>query len=114
MTGLVIIFHTIVCLALIAIVLMQSGRGGGLTESFAAAETVFGAKTNEFMIKATAIVGVVFLVTSLSLAHLSSRADQSLMRNEKAIDIPLPAVDAKKLNIPMGVKSPEAKPIQDI
>ena len=38
--------HALVAIVLIIIVLMQSGRGGGLTEGFGgAAESVFGAKT---------------------------------------------------------------------
>jgi len=113
MTGLFIFVHAVVCLLLITIVLMQSGRGGGLTESFAAAETVFGAKTNEFMIKATVIAGALFLITSLTLAHLSSRAERSLMA-EETIELPIPSGEEKMPELPMGVMSPEAKPIQDV
>ena len=68
-----------VCALLIAIILMQSGRGGGLTESFAAAESMFGAKTNSILIRATTVLSLIFLVTSLSLAFLSTQQRQSLM-----------------------------------
>ncbi|MFC1510377.1 preprotein translocase subunit SecG [Candidatus Omnitrophota bacterium] len=79
MTGLVIFIHAIVCLMLVVIILMQSGRGGGLTEGFAAAESVFGAKTNDLLIKGTTVFATLFLVTCLSLAFLSSSKDKSLM-----------------------------------
>jgi len=79
MTGLFIFFHSVCAILLITAILMQSGRGGGLTESFASAESMFGARTNEFMVRATMILAGVFLVTSLTLAHLSSKKERSLL-----------------------------------
>ena len=58
---------------------MQSGRGGGLTESFASAESVFGAKTNSMLIKATTVLAAVFLITCLTPAFLSTKTKESLM-----------------------------------
>ncbi len=114
--GLFIFVHAMVSILLIVIVLMQSGRGGGLTEGFGgAAESVFGAKTNEFMIRTTGIAAAIFLVTSLSLAHLSSRADRSLMADLVADSKPVePAAQQVEMpNLPQGVVAPEAKPIAD-
>lgn len=82
----VLIVHVIACLLLMAVVLMQSGRGGGLTEAFAAAESVFGPKTNVLLVRATTIVGTVFLVTSLSLAYLSAQRDKSLLLADKEVE----------------------------
>ena len=79
MIGFVMFIHAIVTILLIIVILMQAGRGGGLTEGFASAESMFGAKTNEFMVRATTILGAVFLVTSLGLAILSSQKGKSLM-----------------------------------
>lgn len=79
MTGFVMFLHAIISLVLIVIILMQSGRGGGLTEGFASAESMFGAKTNEFMIKGTTVFAGLFLVTCLSLAVLSAQKGKSLM-----------------------------------
>lgn len=84
MTAFVIFIHVIACLFLCTIILMQSGRGGGLTENFAAAGDMFGTQTSEFLIKGTTILAVVFLSTSLSLAFLSSRKDDSLMAGKVA------------------------------
>jgi len=105
--------HAVVCILLIVIVLIQSGRGGGLTEGFAAAESVFGAKTNEMMVKATGIAGVVFLVTSLSLAHLSSRAERSLMAGQDFSDIPV-TQEVTIPAVPKDVLAPETEPIKDM
>ena len=83
--GVVIVIHVLVCFLLGLIILMQSGRGGGLTEQFAAAESMFGAKTNVVLVKATTVLASIFVVTSLSLAFLSSQSGKSLI-NEKAIE----------------------------
>ncbi len=113
MTGFFIVIHVLICVLLIVIILAQSGRGGGLTEGFGAAESVFGAKTNEFMIRATGIAGMIFLITSLSLAYLSSRAERSLMSDQVEQQIPLEeVVDLGSLpELPAEVTSPETKVI---
>jgi len=88
----VLIVHVLVCMVLVLVVLMQSGRGGGLTDGFGAAESMFGAKTNIVLVRATTTLAFIFLVTSLSLAFLSSQRDKSLLMNaaqktqEKAFD----------------------------
>ena len=94
MTGIVMFLHAIVSILLIIIILMQSGRGGGLTEGFASAESMFGAQTNEILIKATSIFAAVFLVMCLGLALLSAQKGRSLMSNKAApaVQQPLPAV----------------------
>lgn len=82
MIGFMMFLHALIAILLIVIILMQSGRGGGLTEGFASAESLFGAKTNEFMIKATTIFATVFLITCLGLAVLSSQKGKSLMSDQ--------------------------------
>ena len=79
MTTFFLIIHTLICILLCMVILMQAGRGGGLTESFSSAESVFGAKTNSFMVRTTTVFASIFLVTCLTLAFLSSRRDRSLM-----------------------------------
>lgn len=115
MSGLFIFVHALVALLLIVIILMQSGRGGGLTEGFGgAAESVFGARTNEFMIRATAIAGTIFLVTSLSLAYFSSRAEQSLMSDQSVVTLPAAGTETNDLpELPRSVTAPESKVIAE-
>jgi preprotein translocase subunit SecG len=78
---LIIVIHVIVCLGLIGIVLIQRGRGGGLVESFAGVESMFGTKTSTFLTRATTVLSIIFFITCLSLAVLSIKQSQSLMRN---------------------------------
>jgi len=82
MTALFIFIHTVICILLVIAILMQSGKGGGLTEGFASAESMLGAQTNTFMTKLTGVLVALFVGTSLTLAFLSSKKDASLM--EKA------------------------------
>jgi len=103
MSGFFIFLHAIACFILIVVVLMQNGRGGGLTDSFAAAESMFGAKTNEFLVRATTIVACIFLVTSLTLAFLSAQKEESLMTDA-----------AMTIEIPMGGEEvPEADAVPE-
>ena len=84
MMTLIIIIHVIACLILIALVLVQRGRGAGLVESFAGVESMFGTKTNTFLTRTTTIMAVVFFLTCLSLAVLSVRQSKSLMASVKS------------------------------
>ena len=79
MAGVLIFVHVVASVLLVLVILMQSGRGGGLTEGFAPAESIFGARTNQFMVRATAILTAVFFVTSLSMAYLSAKRESSLI-----------------------------------
>ncbi|MFA5261467.1 MAG: preprotein translocase subunit SecG [Candidatus Omnitrophota bacterium] len=96
---LLIVIHVLTAVLLITVILMQSGRGGGLTESFASAESMFGARTNEFMVRATAILAAIFLVTNLSLAYVNAKKERSLMQSTGQM---------KTINIPMEKNEPQA------
>jgi len=68
--------HLIVCLCLVAVILVQSGKGGGLAGGAfgGATQTVFGGRgATDFITRATVVLGVLFFVTSLSLALLTTR-----------------------------------------
>lgn len=94
----IVIIHVIACLLLIAIVLMQSGRGGGLTESFAAAESIFGTKTNSFLVRATSFLAIIFLFTCIGLAIFSTQRSRSLLELEAAKPETTPPVSQSNQN----------------
>jgi len=83
--GFILVIHVIVCILLVISILMQAGRGGGLTETFQSAESMFGTQTNVFMVRLTTILAAIFLSTSLILALNSSKGDKSLMANKKLL-----------------------------
>jgi len=70
-----LILHLLICLALICVVLVQSGKGGGLAGGAfgGSAQTVFGGRgATDFFTKATMALGGAFFLTSLVLALMSS------------------------------------------
>lgn len=75
-----IVIHVIACIGLVALVLIQRGRGAGLVETFSGVESMFGTKTSVFLTRLTTILAVLFFISCLSLALLSVRQSRSLMR----------------------------------
>jgi len=73
------VVHVTVCLFLIVVVLLQQGKGGGLSAMGGGGAQVFGGRgAGNFMTRLTAICAAIFMLTSLSLAYLSSAGDRDL------------------------------------
>jgi preprotein translocase subunit SecG len=71
-----VVIHVLICLALILVVLLQSGRGGGLAGAFGGGggQAFFGGRgAATFLSKATSWLAVAFMLMSILLAVLSSR-----------------------------------------
>lgn len=72
-----VVFHVIVCVALIVVVLMQSSKGDGLAGtafSGGLSGAVFGGRgAAGFLSKATTVLAVVFMVNCGALAFMSAR-----------------------------------------
>jgi preprotein translocase subunit SecG len=65
----------IVCVALIGAVLLQTGRGAGLSSSFGGGDGAFFGKGNDLdtvLSKATIVLGTAFGVITLALAKLNA------------------------------------------
>jgi preprotein translocase subunit SecG len=96
MNTIILIVHVIVSLALILIVLLQTGKGAEMGASFGGSnQTVFGSRGSAtFMSKVTTGAAVLFMVTSLSLAYLSSQRRTSIMKDtvtSVAVQAPVPS-----------------------
>ncbi|MEW6053585.1 MAG: preprotein translocase subunit SecG [Nitrospirota bacterium] len=76
MTVLLIILHVLVCFFLIAVVLLQSGKGAEIGAAFGgSSQTLFGSRgAASFMSKMTTVAAVVFMITSLTLAVVTSKS----------------------------------------
>ena len=71
-----LITHTLIALSIIALVLLQRGKGADAGAAFGAGAsgTVFGARgSGSFFSRATAILATAFFASSLTLAYLSSQ-----------------------------------------
>jgi preprotein translocase subunit SecG len=83
------IVHGIVCLVLILVVLLQSGKAADLAGAFGGggSQTALGSRGAATVLsKATSICAIVFMLSSLGLAILGSRSGGSVLEQ-----VPLPA-----------------------
>lgn len=87
MYAFLIIVHVLVCFVLIAVILLQAGRGGGLAEiAGSQPQSILGTQTNEFMKRATEVCAIIFVITSLSLAIISTHRGRSLLERRRLLD----------------------------
>lgn len=89
MYSLIIVVHVIACFILIAAILLQSGRGGGLSGLFGqgSSQTIFGTRASTFLTRATTAAAIIFLLTCISLTIFSSRKLRSLMSGVKEPEV---------------------------
>src|SRR2546428_10947462 len=91
---LLIIVHIFVCLVLICVVLLQSGKAADLAGAFGGggSQTALGSRgAATVLTKATTIAAVLFMITSLSLAILGSRRSGSVLEQAPVPSPPAPA-----------------------
>ena len=117
--------HVMVCIMLILIVLLQTGKGAEMGAAFGGStQTVFGSSGPAgFLNKLTTAVAILFMVTSLLLCYFSCRVSIPTIMDEKmeqtgqaappvAEQLPAPAVE-EKLPVPVeeqGDSLPESLP----
>ena len=83
----ILIIHTLIALGIVALVLIQRGKGADAGAAFGsgASGTVFGSRgSTSFFSRATAVLATAFFATSLTLAYMSSQrsgAPESLLEN---------------------------------
>ena len=122
-----ITMHIFVCLALIMIVLLQTGKGADMGAAFGGSgQTLFGgAGPAPFMGKVTTVAAIVFMLTSLSLAYFSVNPfagsvieDVEPVARPSAANVPAPVQgsgdidwsEADRAPAPAAETAPEAKP----
>jgi len=72
--SLLLSFHVIIAILIIALILLQKGKGADMGSAFGAGAsgTIFGAKGSaNFLSRTTAILATIFFITSLALAYLN-------------------------------------------
>jgi len=97
-----LITHTLIALGIIALVLLQRGKGADAGAAFGAGAsgTVFGSRgSGSFFSRATAVLATLFFASSLTLAYLSSQrsdAPESLLEGAQVVETAIdeaPVVD---------------------
>jgi preprotein translocase subunit SecG len=84
MQQLVTLLHILVAIALIALILMQKGRGSSVGAAFGsgASNTMFGSQgATPFLVKVIAGLALLFFLTSLTLGYLNGKAAKTAANN---------------------------------
>jgi preprotein translocase subunit SecG len=80
---LVTTLYVLACLLLLLVVLLQQGKGGDMASAFGGggSQTAFGTRAGATVLtKATAILGVLFMLGAIGLGVIGQRGPGSLMR----------------------------------
>ena len=81
MQPLIFIVHILTALALVALILLQHGKGADMGAAFGsgASQTVFGSRgSTSFLLKITAALAALFFVTSLVLGYLTAKDSRAV------------------------------------
>ena len=115
------IIHIIVCLFLIVVVLLQSGKAADLAGAFGGmgSQTAFGPRGSATLLsKATTISAVIFMLTSLSLSILATRnaglarrssrvhPRPARRRNPAPAPVPAPGAAEGRMTVPLPMPQP--------
>ncbi len=104
---LIVFVHVVACLFLIAVVLLQQGKGQDLASAFGGGgtQTAFGPRGSATVLsRATTILAGVFMITSLTLSLLRPTRAGILEQVPGVAATPTPAASAR----PMTAPPPEA------
>lgn len=76
----VLVLHITASLLLIGIVLIQGSKSDGLSGFLGGGSTTFfGTSTATVIVKATTVIGVIFMITSIALTVLHSRRARTVI-----------------------------------
>ena len=83
----------IICVLLIALVLVQKAKGGGLAAQFQSSNQVMGApKTADFLEKATwtlmGVIAVLCIICTVFFSHVRVSSEQSAIREQSGVTLP--------------------------
>ncbi|MCL4402137.1 MAG: preprotein translocase subunit SecG [Acidobacteria bacterium] len=105
------IIHVVVCVFLIIVVLLQSGKAADLAGAFGGmgSQTAFGPRGSATLLsKATTLSAVIFMFTSLSLSILATRSSGSNVGNTVLDNAPKQSAPAQAPVKPAAPAAPAA------
>ena len=110
---LIVFVHVVACLFLIAVVLLQQGKGQDLASAFGGGgtQTAFGPRGSATVLsRATTILAGVFMVTSLALSIIRPGRSGVLDQVPAAAATPTPAATAAPASVPPAPAAPAEAP----
>ncbi len=106
MTTFLIIIHLLTCFFLIAVVLLQSGKGAEIGAAFGgSSQTIFGSRgAATFLNKLTTIAAIIFMLSSLTLTIVTTKTTSIIktapVEQKKAIPQQIPQEGSVPQQIP--------------
>jgi preprotein translocase subunit SecG len=117
MQPILLVLHVLVAVALIALVLLQHGKGADVGAAFGsgASGTIFGARGSaSFLSRTTAALAALFFANSLALAYLASEREvptSVIERFQPSVPIPVPGAGDRASEAPAAPADvPQAPP----
>jgi len=108
--GIVLTLHILVAILLVVAILLQSGKGSDIGAVFggAGSQALFGsAGPADFLNKATRVMVVIFMITSLTLGYVTfDRPNKSVMETKAKTTAPASKAPAKMPAAPAKAPSP--------
>ena len=103
MQDVVIVIHVLAAVALVALVLLQQGKGADAGAAFGggSSQSLFGASGSaNFLSRSTAVFAVIFFITSMGLSYLSFEKSSSVgvMSSDQlpvSSDTPIPELEVE-------------------
>src|SRR5918995_3423430 len=104
----VTILHIVVCIGLILVVLLQTGKGAEIGAVFGggSSSTIFGSSgAGNFLTKLTTGMAIIFMITSLTLGYFAGRKPSATIFDNRA-----PAVEPRAPMQPQAPPQPGTAP----
>ncbi len=118
MIAFLVVIHVIVCFVLILVILLQAGRGQGLSgPAFGSGnvQSLFGTRAGDFLTKATSVSAICFLFTCILLNYVETQRSKSLMdlkRPAANLDMDTIKKALEKIKAEQAAKVTDAKPAE--
>jgi len=109
MSQILVIIHLVVSVALIMIVLLQTGKGADMGAAFGggSSQTLFGSTgASTFLSKLTTAAAIVFMLTSLALAYYSSHRTKGSIMTDQRPPIEEQALPQTEIPVEMPAETP--------
>src|SRR6184192_249009 len=106
------IVHVLMCFAIIAIVLLQAGKGADIGSAFggAGSQAVFGSMgTPTVLGKITGVIAVIFTLPSFSLAFLGGERTSPVVREPPPVSAPASEPATPSAPVPAPTPPPASK-----
>jgi preprotein translocase subunit SecG len=102
--------HVIVCVILVLVVLLQSGKGADLAGAFGggATQTAFGSRgPASFLSKMTTVAAVLFMITSIGLSMITNKTEAKSVLETTKQQSAKPASKKAPAGAPIATPTPE-------